>query len=272
MKNIKSYGITKNVRIKDNFELHLEEFNFLGYTIIKNGLDKKDVEILSKDLDRIYKIQEAEFGKSKLKSINEENLVRFPLAYSEKFADLATHPKFLKYVEKILGNYFILHLQNGIINIPGTEHHQSSWHRDLPYQNWTSSEPLACNVFFCLDDFNENTGGTYVLPFSHQYTQTPSANFIENKSIQINAPAGSVIIFNSMLFHKAGFNYSNDTIRRGINQLYAKAFIAQQMNLPALLHGKYANDPVKKMIFGYQTQLATSVKEFRAMRYRKNKL
>jgi hypothetical protein len=48
----------------------------------------------------------------------------------------------------------VLHLQNGIINMPNEEHHQSSWHRDLPYQNWTSSEPLACNVFYCLDNFN----------------------------------------------------------------------------------------------------------------------
>jgi ectoine hydroxylase-related dioxygenase (phytanoyl-CoA dioxygenase family) len=177
----------------------------------------------------------------------------------------------MAYVEKILVSYFILHLQNGIINMPNEEHHQSSWHRDLPYQNWTSSEPLACNVYCCIDDFNSETGGTYMLPFSQQFNSAPSIQYMEKYAAQVNAPAGSVILFNSMMFHKAGYNKSKDKTRRGINQMYVKPIISQQIDLPRFLNGKYADDEFLSMLFGYKTQLAKSVSEYRSQRIqRKN--
>ena len=156
--------------------------------------------------------------------------------------------------------------------MPNEEHHQSSWHRDLPYQNWTSSDPLACNVFICIDDFNKETGGTFVLLFSHQFNLAPSIAYIEKHAVQVNAPAGSVILFNSMIFHKAGYNTSEDKIRRGVNQMYAKPIISQQINLPEFLNGKYSDDEFLSMLFGYKTKLSKSILEYRNLRLqRKNK-
>ncbi len=268
---MKSYGINKSVSITTKEEFHLEEFYNLGYTVIENVISKQELNSLRTELDDIYKVQEKEIGKENLKLINEENLVRIPLAYSELFVKLASRKDMMAYVEKILGSYFILHLQNGIINMPNEEHHQSSWHRDLPYQNWTSSEPLACNVYCCIDDFNSETGGTYMLPFSQQFNSAPSIQYMEKYAAQVNAPAGSVILFNSMMFHKAGYNKSKDKTRRGINQMYVKPIISQQIDLPRFLNGKYADDEFLSMLFGYKTQLAKSVSEYRSQRIqRKN--
>ena len=263
---MKSYGINKSVSITTKEELHLEEFLNLGYTIIENVISEPELMALRNELDKIYQVQESETGKQNLKLINEENLVRIPLAYSELFAQLASRKDMMAYVEKILGNFFVLHLQNGIINMPNEEHHQSSWHRDLPYQNWTSSEPLACNVYCCIDDFNNETGGTYVLPFSHQFNAAPSHHYMEKNAVQVNAPAGSVILFNSMIFHKAGYNKSKDKVRRGINQMYSKPIITQQIDLPKFLNGKYADDDFLSMLFGYKSQLPKSVSEYRSQR------
>lgn len=237
---MKSYGIDKRITVNSTEEFHLEEFNNLGYTIINEVIGESDLKEIRTELDRIYSIQENNFGKNKLKEINEEYLVRMPLAYSNLFVDLASKKNLMNYVEKILGNFYVLHLQNGIINMPNETHHQSSWHRDLPYQNWTSSEPLACNLYFCIDDFNSLTGATYLLPFSHQFQLAPSIQYMEKNAIQIEAKAGSVILFNSMLFHKAGYNSSVDNIRRGINHVYVKPIINQQIDLPSLLKGKFA--------------------------------
>jgi ectoine hydroxylase-related dioxygenase (phytanoyl-CoA dioxygenase family) len=263
---MKSYGIINNSNIYTSEDLQLEEFYNLGYTVIEGALNSYQIQLLSDELDKVYEIQEKEFGIEKLNSINELHLARFPLAYSEEFVKLASKKELINYVEKILGNYFVLHLQNGIINMPNQEHHQSSWHRDLPYQNWTSNKPLACNVYYCLDDFNNKTGATFVLPYSHQFTNAPSQTYMEKHSLQIIAPAGSAILFNSMLFHKAGFNFTNDKLRRGINHVYVTPIITQQINLPALLKGKYADDEFLNMLFGYKTKLAGSVSEYRAMR------
>ena len=268
---IKSYGINKSVVVKTREELHLEEFYNLGYTVIEEAVSSSELIELRSELDKVYKIQEDDFGKENLRLIHEENLARIPLAYSETYARLASRKELMPYIEKILGNFFVLHLQNGIINMPNEEHHQSFWHRDLPYQNWTSSEPLACNLFYCVDDFSAETGGTFLLPFSNQFEAAPSAQYMEKHSIQVCASAGSVVLFNSMLFHKAGFNKSRDKIRRGVNHVYVKPIINQQIDIPSVLNGKYADDPFLSMLFGYQTRLSKSVNEYRQLRLDKSK-
>jgi ectoine hydroxylase-related dioxygenase (phytanoyl-CoA dioxygenase family) len=264
---MKSYGINKRFEVLNDEERHLEEFFNLGYTIINDVLSYEELEEARKELDSIYKIQLNEFGYENLKQIKEENLARLPLAYSELFVKIASNSKVTNYVKNILGEFHILHLQNGIINMPNEEHHQSSWHRDLPYQNWTSSEPLGCNLYYCLDDFNDQTGGTFMLPFSHKFNKVPSVDYMEKHSIQVNVKAGSVILFDSMLFHKAGFNKSTNYIRRGINNMYVKPIIAQQIDITSSLNGLYSDDPYLSMLFGYRTQLPINI-----LNYRNNKL
>lgn len=267
---MKSYGINRSAQVNSQEELHLEEFYNLGYTVIENAISESELAVLRAELDQVYWQQEASFGKEQLRAINEENLARIPLAYSEAYAQLAGRKDLLAYVEKILGNFFVLHLQNGIINMPQEEHHQSSWHRDLPYQNWTSSEPLACNLYYCLDEFNAETGATFILPFSHQFDRAPSASYMEKHAIQVSAPPGSVILFNSMLFHKAGYNRSASTIRRGVNHVYVKPILSQQIDMPALLNGKYSNDEHLAMLFGYKTMTSDSVDSYRMQRLHRN--
>jgi hypothetical protein len=79
---MKSYGINKSISITTKEEFHLEEFYHLGYTIIENVISEADLFSLRTELDNIYKMQEKDIGKENLKLINEENLVRIPLAYS----------------------------------------------------------------------------------------------------------------------------------------------------------------------------------------------
>lgn len=267
---LKSYGINKSAHFETEMEYHLEEFSHLGFTVIENVLSQGELDILRYEVHRVYELQENEFGKGNLININEEYLARALLCFSEPYLELARNEKMMEYVKIALGNYFLLHLQNGIINMPNIEHHQSSWHRDLPYQNWVSSEPIGVNVFYCLDDFSEETGGTNLIPFTHKIDHAPSVRYMEKYAYQVNAKAGSVMFFNSMLFHKAGFNRSKDTIRRGINHLYARSIVRQQIDLPEMLNGRYSDDPFLNMLLGYDSKSALSVQDFRGRRLKKN--
>jgi ectoine hydroxylase-related dioxygenase (phytanoyl-CoA dioxygenase family) len=267
---IKSYGINRIVNPSAVGDIHLEEFRQLGYTIVKNVLPEDTIELLRNEAQRIYKLQEKAFGKENLEAINEKYMARALLCYSDPFLDLARNETMVKYVEQILGSYYILHLQNCIINMPGEEHHQSSWHRDFPYQNWVSTDPIGCNVFYCLDDFSEETGSTIMLPFSHKMTHMPTIPFLQKHSIQVTAKAGSVLFFDSMLFNKAGYNRSKNQLRRGVNHLYARAIVRQQISFPDMLKGKYADDPYLNMLLGYDAQSSSSVEDFRNRRLKKN--
>lgn len=264
----KSYGINKQSLLFSKTEIHLEEIRLKGYTVVENVLKSFELEESRNRLDQLNQIQKNEFSLEALHKINELNMVRCPFLYDEYFLHIATNGTVNELVKRILGDYYILHLQNGIINMPNEEHHQSSWHRDLPYQNFEISTPLALSALFCLDDFSLESGGTIVLPFSHKMQIVPSETFIEKNKEQSICKAGSVILFDSMLLHKAGNNSSNK-IRRAINNMYVQPILKQQIDFPKALKGKYANDPYLFKFLGYDSSVAESVIEWRQKRLNK---
>lgn len=257
MQTNKSYGVNKQTMFDNTIDFYIEELKINGFTVLKNILNDLELETTRKKLDEIYLVQQKKFGEENLKKIHEQNLVRCPLLYDEHFLNIATNDKVLEIVKKVIGEYIILHLQNGIINMPNEEHHQSSWHRDLPYQNFVISTPLSVGALFCIDDFTDISGSTYVLPHSHRVEIIPSPQYVEKFSKQLIAKAGSVILFDSMLFHKAGYN-SSTFIRRAINNVFVTPILKQQIDLPSALNGKYSNDEFLSKFLGYTSQPASS--------------
>jgi ectoine hydroxylase-related dioxygenase (phytanoyl-CoA dioxygenase family) len=267
-----SYGVTKQNKVSGAVEQHMEEFSILGFTVLKNVLNETELAEIRKRLDAVYdsQVAEAQQNNFNLEDIREQNVARMIFSYDDYFLKLMALPSIIDYVKKIVGNYFILHLQNGIINKPNEKHHQSSWHRDLPYQDFVISKSLAVNALFCIDEFSDATGGTMVLPYSHKIETIPSDQFIEKNKVQVNAPAGSVILMDSMVFHRAGYN-SSSIVRRAINHVYVAGILKQQINIPEMLKGKYSDDPFLGMLLGYEAAETKSVKEYRLRRVKKLK-
>jgi ectoine hydroxylase-related dioxygenase (phytanoyl-CoA dioxygenase family) len=262
----KLYGGTPATHTGDELSARIEEFDIQGYTVFHNLLNDEQILYAKQSLDKICEKQESEFGRDKLHKINELDLARCPFAYDDFFLhQLILHPVIVSFIKLQLGDYFLLHLQNGIINRPNINHHQSSWHRDLPYQNYVVSKPIAIGALFCLDVFDTETGGTMVLPFSHRLEGIPSQEYLRKFETQVTAPVGSAIIFNSMLLHRAGFNRSQN-VRRAVNTVYTVPIIKQQIDLPSFLKGRYADDVALRRMLGYESQSPGSVDDYRTNR------
>ncbi|MGB5919210.1 phytanoyl-CoA dioxygenase family protein [Arcobacter sp.] len=248
------YGRLNQIECNSDADLYVEEIRNDGFVIIENVLTQEELENYREKIDEVYKIQEKEFGLEKLISIKEKNMCRIPLKYDDYFIKIATNRIVLEVVKKFLGDFFILNLQNAIINTPNEEHHQSSWHRDLPYQNYVISNPLSINALFCIDDFSVKTGGTIVVPYTHNAEILPSDRYIEKHAVTAVAKAGSVIVFDSMLFHKAGYNSSN-IIRRAVNHQYKIPLLKQFYDFPKALNGKFSDDPFLAQLLGYTSEV-----------------
>lgn len=261
----KFYGGFQQANISDEIGGHVEEIAVKGFTVVKDLFTSAELEMWRQKIDSTYELQESEFGREALIAIQELDMCRAPLLYDFSFINLAAHPRILAIVQKMLGDWFILNLQNAIINRPGTEHHQSSWHRDLPYQNFVISRPLAINALFAIDEFSAETGGTQVVPFSHKSEVLPSDSYIENNRIVANAPAGSAIVFDPMLFHRAGSN-SSQIIRRAVNHLYTTPIIKQQYDFPRALDNQADLDPMIARLLGMTSQVALDDKAWRNAR------
>ncbi len=264
-----SYGVTLQQTNTTATDLYLEELRIKGFTIVPGILDESLLQIAREKLDDVYAMQASAFGAERLAAIHEKDLVRIPLKYDDFFLhQVAANEQLIAIIKLVLGEYFILHLQNGIINRPNEAHHQGSWHRDLPYQNFTISHPLAVGALFCIDDFTTDNGCTQVVPFTHKCETIPSKEYIMANKLPVEASAGSVILFDSMLFHQAGYN-SSSGIRRGINNVYVAPILKQQIDIPKALNGKYADDAFLSKFLGYDSAVAESDVAWRERRVKK---
>jgi ectoine hydroxylase-related dioxygenase (phytanoyl-CoA dioxygenase family) len=259
------YGRVEQTRVENDAARYAEEIAVRGFTVIPDLFSPAELAEWRERIDSVYNRQETEFGREALIAIQELDLCRAPLLYDFEFIRLARHPLVLSVAKLFLGNWFILNLQNAIINRPNQVHHQSSWHRDLPYQNWVISRPLAINALLAIDEFSEITGGTHVVPFTHKTEVLPSDAYIEANRIVAAAPAGSAIVFDSMLFHRAGANTSPN-IRRAVNHLYTTPILKQQYDFPRALGDRPDLEPDVSRLLGYTSQVPVDDRAWRAAR------
>jgi len=262
------YGKLTQVTNNNDIDLYVEEIKTDGFTIIEDVISDKELKKYRKKIDKIYKKQENSFGRDNLKKIKEIDMCRMPLKYDDYFINLVTTKIVIEVTKRFLGDFFILNLQNAIINRPNEIHHQSSWHRDLPYQNFVISNPISINALFCIDDFSKETGATMLVPYTHNMEILPSDKYIDKHAISSKAKAGSVIIFDSMLFHKAGYN-SSKMIRRAINQQYQIPLLKQFYDFPTALNGRFSNDKFLAQLLGYTSQTPLDDKQWRKNRFEK---
>jgi ectoine hydroxylase-related dioxygenase (phytanoyl-CoA dioxygenase family) len=261
----KSYGVTERELDHDVIGSHAERIRLAGYSVLDTSFTAGDVADIAQRLDRLHQRQLDEYGAERLDAIGDRFSVRCPLVDDEAFLSLATFPPMLALVRRLVGDYVVLMQQNGVINPPSQDHTQSAYHRDLPYQHFVSSRPLAVSALFCIDAFTEETGATVVIPGSHHVERFASEGVASSLEVPVTAAPGSFIVFDAMLFHRAGHNRST-RVRRGVNHVFSIPLIAQQISLPAALGGRYSDRPDMRALLGYDAEPAASAAAWRDRR------
>lgn len=143
-----------------------------------------------------------------------------PAIYScRSFLDfLETNPAH-PYIEHWLAGKYILQSFGGNFNFPENSY-ASAIHRDIRrYQ----AEPLVVNTLVMLDDFTAENGGTWMgamIDLAHK----PDVETFRRTAKQVIAPAGSILIFDSNLWHAAGQNLSNMP-RRSVTPMFCRPYV-----------------------------------------------
>jgi ectoine hydroxylase-related dioxygenase (phytanoyl-CoA dioxygenase family) len=259
-----THSVMERKKYEDEYTVIEEEISIKGYSILKNIYSAEEISNIKKILNEAYKKQLLEIGgEENLIKINDNNIARGLCAYNDIFIDIAVNEKVVNVLKRIFKTKFILVSQNGIINKPGTNHYQFTWHRDLNYQHYTSSRPLAISTLLCLDPFNELTGGTYILEASHKSEAFPTDGYVLENQKVVNANPGDFIIFDCMLFHRTGLNNSSSD-RRAINHIYAHPSARQQYSFPGTLGEREdIKDENIRSILGYGSETPLSALDWR---------
>src|SRR5690554_454919 len=149
----------------------------------------------------------------------------------EEFDVFYTQPKVLAAISHVLGKNIKLSSLNYRSAKPGAglQKLHVDWHEAVAPQDYK-----VCNSIWLLDDFSKENGATRVVPQTHLKSQLPQDAMQDPMDshvdeVIIEAPAGSVVIFNSHTWH-GGTTNSTAQPRRSIHSYFCRKDQPQQVD------------------------------------------
>ncbi|SDK98074.1 Ectoine hydroxylase-related dioxygenase, phytanoyl-CoA dioxygenase (PhyH) family [Catalinimonas alkaloidigena] len=142
-----------------------------------------------------------------------------------------THPRVLAAVAHVLGPYLKLSSLNYRAAKPGMglQKLHVDWHEVVAPHDFK-----VCNSIWLLDDFTRENGATRLVPGTHRSGELPQEILADPMQphpdeVLIEAPAGSVFIFNSHTWH-GGTTNQTAAARRAIHSYFCRGDQPQQID------------------------------------------
>lgn len=235
--------------------------------IVVEGVASPD--ILRETRDRMYVVQKrvhADVGVERLTRAGELGVLRNMLKYDDFFFRWLELPEMLQVVDATVSNTAILHLQNGFV-LPSfaagaaPKVFQNKYHMDFP--RVLHGYLASVNIFFAVDEFTAANGGTIAVPGTHQRMAAPSEAELAAGAVAVECPAGSMLVFDSTLWHAAGANTSGRD-RLAINHQFTRSWVKQQIDYVRALGDASVvrQSPRTQQLLGWYTRVVTSLDEF----------
>ena len=247
-------------------ESALEALQRVGYAVVPGVLDDSLVRATR---DAMYTVQRdivREVGQDRLDRAGELGVLRLMCRFDQRFLALLEVPELLAVVDRTVSPTAILHLQNGFIlpSSPAGESprvFQTSYHQDFP--RVLNGYLASLNVLFAIDAFSVSNGATWVVPGSHQRADRPAEAEVAAQAHPVECDAGSMIVFDSTLWHAAGANVSGRD-RLAINHQFTRSFIKQQIDYVRALGPEVVSrqTPRIQQLLGWYTRVVTSLDEY----------
>lgn len=233
-----------------------------GYYIFENVINEEMLKNLRVAIDNAFETDEQALASGLYKTnANVSDVSRLMLGRDKAFEDLIESSPIQHYVDLVLSKTCVINNYSAVRLMPNKKNVVGNIHKDSPRHS--QQFKLAIQILYFVDDFTEETGGTWILPGSHNAEEQPSSEVFFANGKQITGKAGSAMVFDSSLWHAGGFNVSKNP-RRGIAIVYTRSFIKQQIDivraLPKEMVEKFS-DNMKRLI-GYNVRVPSSLEEF----------
>lgn len=204
----------------------LKTFDEEGYLFFPGRFTPQEAHLMKQEADKIYAMDRKEVWREK------SGVARTAFAahkYSEVFRRLGAHPRLIDPVEQLLDGSLYMH-QFKINAKAAFDGEVWQWHQD--YGTWQRDdempEPRAMNIAVFLDDVTAANGPLLFIPGSHKQGVVDAGHDLETTSYPLwtldretvsaladkggcvapTGPAGSVLLFSSLLVHASPPNIS----------------------------------------------------------------
>jgi hypothetical protein len=168
-----------------------------------------------------------------------------------------THPRVLAGIAQVLEADFKLSSLNYRAALPGQGH--QALHTDWS-QPVAAAEFRVCNSIWLLDDFTAENGPTRVVPGSHLRGTLPKDEMPEPAAphpdeVTLLAPAGTVVVFNSHLWHGGTLNRTA-VRRRALHSYFCRRTERQQTDqqLFARVETRARLSPAARYVLGIDAE------------------
>jgi ectoine hydroxylase-related dioxygenase (phytanoyl-CoA dioxygenase family) len=244
----------------------LETMRALGFVAVSGVLDESRLTRIREAMYRAQNAITAEVGQERLQRAGELGVLRLLSKYDQIFLDLLAVPEIVAVVDATVSSTAILHLQNGFI-LPSFKPgeapkvFQNRYHMDFPRN--LNGYLMSINVMLAIDEFRPDNGATIVLPGTHQKTVPPQLDKLEQTALPATCPAGSMLVFDSTLYHAAGPNTSGAD-RLAINNQFTRSYVKQQIDyIRALGDDVVLAQPDRtQQLLGWYTRVVSNLDEY----------
>ncbi|AQG97489.1 hypothetical protein A9R05_00535 [Burkholderia sp. KK1] len=171
----------------------------------------------------------------------------------------------LSVVEPILKQYFggnfILNSYGGVVNEHDSRSYVHQVHRDIRFGS--DHRRFMLNILVMLDDFTPENGATHLLSHSQNVQEKPDDESFYKESSRATGPRGSVLMFDSRLWHATGRNVTH-LPRRALTLTFTSPFFKPQLDY-ARQFG-YSNIDTcngwMRQVLGFNARVPESLDEF----------
>ncbi|MBX2885558.1 MAG: phytanoyl-CoA dioxygenase family protein [Granulosicoccus sp.] len=203
-----------------------QEFEKNGYLFFPELFSQAEAHLLANEAREIFASERKEVWRES------SGVARTAFAahtYNEAFSRLGAHPKLIEPVESLLGGQVYMH-QFKVNAKAAFDGEVWQWHQD--YGTWKRDdempEPLAMNIAVFIDDVTAANGPLLFIPGSHKLGVVKAGHDLQTTSYPLwtldrdtvselaaaggcvapTGPAGSVLVFSSLLVHASPANIS----------------------------------------------------------------
>ena len=211
---------------EDELRSHVDRIRDDGYTVIEHVASADLVDCLRRALEHVEREHNLGCAKTSLegyKTVRINNL----LTYDQLFWEVPLNENVLPVVERVLDRECLLSSFCSLILGPGQEAqpiHEDTQLIPLPRPHI----PITLNAIWALSDFTSENGATRIVPGSHKFDSFPEYGK-DYEAITATMAAGSVMLFDSALWHGGGANVSEGR-RFAVSCAYCWGWMRQQEN------------------------------------------
>jgi hypothetical protein len=197
-----------------------------GWIAIPNLLSKSQIENLCVAMEKSYVTCREIQTRNNLPLT--DGTVHHLVGQDRIYLDFFENELLLDFIDIYFGSKSIINSYGGVINLPSKNSYVHDVHRDI---RSFSEENVMLNMLIMLDDFTLENGATWFLTSSHKNPEKPTDEVFFEKADRATGTAGTVIFFNSNLWHAAGTNNSS-IVRRALTLNFTKPYMKQQFDYP----------------------------------------